>query len=87
MISRLVSKFLIGLVRIYQITLSPILGRNCRYTPTCSQYMIGAIQIHGPIRGTWLGIRRILRCNPFGGWGFDPVPPKKDNSLPENKKI
>jgi putative membrane protein insertion efficiency factor len=87
MISRLVSKFLIGLVRIYQITLSPILGRNCRYTPTCSQYMIGAIQIHGPIRGTWLGMRRILRCNTFGGWGFDPVPPKKDNSLPENKKI
>lgn len=87
MISRLVSKILIGLVRIYQITLSPILGKNCRYTPTCSQYMIGAIQIHGPIRGTWLGIRRILRCNPFGGWGFDPVPPKKDNSLPENKQI
>ena len=86
MISRLVSKILIGLVRIYQITLSPILGKNCRYTPTCSQYMIGAIQIHGPIRGTWLGIRRILRCNPFGGWGFDPVPPKKDNSLPENKQ-
>ena len=55
MISRLVSKILIGLVRIYQITLSPILGKNCRYTPTCSQYMIGAIQIHGPIRGTWLG--------------------------------
>ena len=87
MISRLVSKILIGLVRIYQITLSPILGKNCRYTPTCSKYMIGAIQIHGPIRGTWLGIRRILRCNPFGGWGFDPVPPKKDNSLPENKQI
>ena len=74
MISRIVSKLLIGLVRLYQVTLSPLLGKNCRYIPTCSQYMIGAIQIHGPVRGTWLGIRRILRCNPFSKGGFDPVP-------------
>lgn len=86
MISRIVSKLLIGLVRLYQVTLSPLLGKNCRYIPTCSQYMIGAIQIHGPVRGTWLGIRRILRCNPFGGWGFDPVPQKKTNLLGDNKK-
>ncbi len=86
MISRIVSKLLIGLVRLYQITLSPLLGKNCRYIPTCSQYMIGAIQIHGPVRGTWLGIRRILRCNPLGGWGFDPVPQKKTNLLGDNKK-
>ncbi|MBQ8995885.1 MAG: membrane protein insertion efficiency factor YidD [Oscillospiraceae bacterium] len=80
MISRLVSKILIGIVRLYQMTLSPLLGRNCRYMPTCSQYMIGAIQIHGPIRGVWLGIRRLLRCNPFGGWGYDPVPPKQNKN-------
>ena len=86
MISRIVSKLFIGLVRLYQITLSPLLGKNCRYIPTCSQYMIGAIQIHGPVRGTWLGIRRILRCNPLGGWGFDPVPQKKTNLLGDNKK-
>ena len=86
MISRIVSKLLICLVRLYQVTLSPLLGKNCRYIPTCSQYMIGAIQIHGPVRGTWLGIRRILRCNPFGGWGFDPVPQKKTNLLGDNKK-
>ncbi len=86
MISRIVSKLLIGLVRLYQITLSPLLGKNCRYIPTCSQYMIGAIQIHGPVRGTWLGIRRILRCNPFGGWGFDPVPQKKTNLSGDIKK-
>ena len=86
MISRIVSKLLIGLVRLYQVTLSPLLGKNCRFIPTCSQYMIGAIQIHGPVRGTWLGIRRILRCNPFGGWGFDPVPQKKTNLLGDNKK-
>lgn len=77
MFRALLSKILIGLVRLYQMTLSPWLGRNCRYTPSCSQYMIGAIQIHGPFRGVWLGVRRLLRCNPFGGWGYDPVPPKK----------
>ncbi len=86
MISRIVSKILIGLVRLYQITLSPLLGKNCRYIPTCSQYMIGAIQIHGPVRGTWLGIRRIVRCNPFGGWGFDPVPQKKIKLSGDRKK-
>ncbi|MDO5137809.1 MAG: membrane protein insertion efficiency factor YidD [Oscillospiraceae bacterium] len=77
MISAAVSKILIGIIRLYQLTLSPWIGKSCRYTPTCSQYMIAAIQIHGPVRGVWLGIRRILRCNPFGGWGYDPVPPKK----------
>ena len=51
----------------------------CRYTPSCSQYFIEALQMHGVIRGTFLGVRRILRCHPWGGSGYDPVPPKKQN--------
>ena len=69
-----VSKFLIGLIRLYQVTLSPLIGRSCRYTPTCSNYGIEAIQKHGPFKGTWLTIKRVLSCNPWGGSGYDPVP-------------
>ena len=73
----MLSRLLIGAVRLYQRFLSPVLGKNCRFIPTCSEYMIEAIRIHGPLRGMWLGIRRIARCNPSGGWGYDPVPQKK----------
>lgn len=68
------------LVRGYQIFLSPVLHflagplAGCRFQPTCSQYFIDAVQTHGSLRGTWLGLRRILRCNPWGGQGYDPVP-------------
>jgi len=71
---------LILLVRAYQIVLSPLLGSNCRYQPTCSHYMIGAIKEWGPFKGTWLGLRRIGRCHPWGSHGHDPVPTKKDKS-------
>jgi len=70
----LLSKLLIGLIRLYQITLSPFVGRACRYTPTCSNYGIEAIRKHGPFKGTWLTIKRVLSCNPWGGSGYDPVP-------------
>ncbi|HEY2146952.1 MAG TPA: membrane protein insertion efficiency factor YidD [Pirellulales bacterium] len=63
---------LIGLVRVYQWTLSPIIGRQCRFQPTCSNYFIGAVQKYGAIRGTLKGIARILRCNPFCQGGWDP---------------
>jgi len=63
-------------VRAYQRTLSPLLGSNCRFAPTCSHYMIDAVQTWGPFRGTWLGLRRIGRCHPWGGHGLDPVPPR-----------
>lgn len=76
----MLSRILIGTVKIYQRFLSPLIGKNCRFIPTCSEYMIEAIRIHGPLKGTWLGIRRIARCNPFGGWGYDPVPQKKEKS-------
>tara|TARA_B100000900_G_scaffold262266_1_gene223513 strand:- start:712 stop:933 length:222 start_codon:yes stop_codon:yes gene_type:complete len=61
-------------IKIYQILISPLLGPSCRFTPTCSQYTIEAIQKHGPFKGGWLGFRRILRCHPWGGCGHDPVP-------------
>ena len=70
----LLSKMLIGLIRLYQVTLSPFIGRACRYTPTCSNYGIEAIRKHGPFKGSWLTIKRVLSCNPWGGSGYDPVP-------------
>ena len=65
---------LIGLIKLYQVTLSPFIGRACRYTPTCSNYGIEAIQKHGPFKGSWLTLKRVLSCNPGGGSGYDPVP-------------
>ena len=62
------------LIRFYQIFISPFLGANCRYTPTCSQYGKEAILKYGPFKGGYLAIRRILRCNPWGGHGHDPIP-------------
>ncbi len=63
---------LIGMVKVYQWTLSPIVGRQCRFQPTCSHYFIGAVQKYGAIRGTLKGIARIARCNPFHKGGWDP---------------
>jgi len=65
---------LIGLVRAYQATLSPYLGRHCRFQPTCSQYFIEAVRLRGPLVGAILGVWRILRCHPFSRGGYDPVP-------------
>lgn len=62
------------LIRIYQYTLSPVLGVSCRYTPSCSQYGIEAISRYGPFKGGWLTLKRIGRCHPWGGHGHDPVP-------------
>ena len=70
----LMSKLMIGLIKLYQVTLSPYIGRACRYTPTCSNYGIEAIQKHGPFKGFWLTLKRVLSCNPWGGSGYDPVP-------------
>ncbi len=74
-------KLLIFLIQTYQMTVSPwFSGGSCRYTPTCSQYAIEAIRVHGVFRGSLLAARRILRCNPFFKGGYDPVPPKKNNN-------
>ncbi|MGN0707056.1 MAG: membrane protein insertion efficiency factor YidD [Faecalibacterium sp.] len=63
-------------IRFYQRWISPGLGRNCRFTPTCSAYAIQAIMVHGCVKGLILAVARIARCNPLGRWGFDPVPEK-----------
>lgn len=77
---RVVTGLLILPIRFYQLAISPHLGANCRFTPTCSQYAIEAIRVHGPLRGILLAARRIGRCHPWGGSGYDPVPPPKDKS-------
>ncbi|TLX73050.1 membrane protein insertion efficiency factor YidD [Labilibacter sediminis] len=61
-------------IKIYQHVISPMLGTSCRYTPSCSAYSIEAIKKHGPFKGMYLAIKRILSCNPWGGHGHDPVP-------------
>jgi len=75
-VSRLASEALIALVRAYQVVLSPVMGGACRFEPSCSNYMIGAIRVHGSAKGVLLGVWRLLRCHPFGAHGYDPVPPK-----------
>ncbi|HZW78005.1 MAG TPA: membrane protein insertion efficiency factor YidD [Flavobacteriaceae bacterium] len=71
------SRSFIFLIRLYQRYISPYTPASCRYTPTCSHYAVGALQTHGLIKGGWLALKRILSCNPWGGSGSDPVPPKK----------
>ena len=68
------SSLLIIPIKIYQIIISPLLGPSCRFTPTCSQYAVEAIQKYGPFKGSWLSFKRILKCHPWGGSGYDPVP-------------
>jgi putative membrane protein insertion efficiency factor len=74
MLSKLPSELGIALVRLYRMTLSPLIGRQCRYLPTCSEYTEEAIGRFGLWAGVWMGLARIQRCGPFGASGFDPVP-------------
>jgi len=76
-INNLIKKGLLMIIRFYQNGISPLLGPRCRFTPTCSQYTYEAITEHGIIKGTYLGIKRLLKCNPFFKGGYDPVPCKK----------
>jgi uncharacterized protein len=79
----MLKKIFILPIRIYQLTLSPLLGANCRHHPSCSQYTIEAIQEWGVFKGIWLGMKRISRCHPWGTHGYDPVP-KKDTTTRKN---
>ncbi len=72
--SKPVSKIFIGLIRFYQGAISPMTPPSCRYQPTCSQYAVEAIQKYGAVKGSWLALKRIARCHPWGGSGYDPVP-------------
>jgi putative membrane protein insertion efficiency factor len=73
-LARATERLMLGLIRVYQLTLSPWLGRDCRYMPTCSAYAAEAIRRFGPRRGAWLALKRVGRCHPWGGAGYDPVP-------------
>ena len=73
-LSRLLGGLLILPIRFYQLCISPLLGPSCRFTPTCSEYARQAIVKHGPFKGFYLAVRRLLRCHPWGGSGYDPVP-------------
>lgn len=70
-------KILTSLIRAYQVLISPYLAPSCRYTPTCSCYAKESIEVHGALRGSWLAIKRVVRCHPFHEGGYDPVPPAK----------
>ncbi len=72
LLRKYVQQLLIALVRFYQRAISPLLGSNCRFSPTCSQYTIEAVEKYGAIRGLWKGVKRIARCHPFSKGGFDP---------------
>jgi len=73
-VRKIISWPFIGLIRFYQLVISPVLGPKCRYTPTCSQYAITAIKKYGIFKGGWLALKRFSRCHPWGGHGYDPVP-------------
>jgi len=78
--SALLRAAMIAPIRLYQWTLSPLLGTTCRYAPSCSEYAAEAIATHGALRGGWLTLRRLLRCHPWGGSGYDPVPSDRSDA-------
>ena len=77
---------LIALIRLYRATLSPLIPPVCRFTPSCSTYALEAVEVHGGLKGGWLAARRLLRCRPWGGAGYDPVPPA-DGRLEERENM
>ena len=84
----MIKKIFIFPIKLYKKFISPLLGTNCRFVPTCSEYAMEAIETHGVIQGLWLTVKRLLRCNPFAKGGYDPVPPvrttknRKDDEKP-----
>jgi len=72
---------LVGLIRLYQLIISPLLGPRCRFWPSCSSYTIEALQVHGPFKGGWMAIRRIIKCHPGNPGGMDPVPGGRSEKL------
>ena len=76
---RPITLMFIGAVKLYQAVISPLMPQTCRHLPTCSEYTIEALRVFGPFKGTYLGIKRIIRCRPGGSHGYDPLP-EKDSS-------
>ena len=83
--TRILLKFLYFLIGIYKYLLSPLLPLSCRFVPSCSVYAKEALAQHGLRRGLWLMLRRLIRCHPWGGSGYDPVPPRVDVTLPRSR--
>ncbi|GGG62125.1 hypothetical protein BXY58_2597 [Epilithonimonas arachidiradicis] len=77
MLNKILTFPIVILIKFYQLAISPWLGKNCRYDPTCSHYTLEALKVHGLFKGSWLAIKRIGSCHPWGGEGYDPVPPKQ----------
>ena len=78
------SAVLRSLIRLYQVAIGPLLPRVCRFEPTCSSYALEAIAVHGPAKGLWLSVRRLLRCHPFHSGGYDPVPAHLTCTIPDH---
>jgi putative membrane protein insertion efficiency factor len=83
----LLARTLVAPIRFYQRFISPALPASCRYYPTCSAYAVESLQVHGAMRGSWLGIRRVARCHPWHAGGFDPVPPPRERSGPADSSL
>jgi putative membrane protein insertion efficiency factor len=77
MLNKILTFPIVVLIKFYQLAISPWLGKNCRYDPTCSHYTLEALKVHGLVKGSWLAMKRIASCHPWGGEGYDPVPPKQ----------
>ena len=75
----MIKRLLLGVLKVYRFAVSPLLGSNCRFFPSCSEYAGEAIEVHGPLRGTWLSLRRVCRCHPFHPGGYDPVSKPSQN--------
>lgn len=85
-LSAIARRTVCGLIRLYQWVISPVLPPSCRYAPSCSHYAVEAVARHGALRGGWLAVRRILRCHPWGGAGFDPVPDLRAKPRPASRR-
>lgn len=72
------ARALLALIRLYRLVLSPLLGPSCRFFPTCSEYALVCVERHGALRGAWLTTKRVCRCHPLGGHGYDPPPPHEN---------
>jgi putative membrane protein insertion efficiency factor len=80
MLNKIVIFPFILIIRAYQLVISPMLGSNCRFMPTCSEYAMGALKEYGLVKGTFLSIKRIGKCHPWGGHGYDPIPTKMEKN-------
>ncbi len=84
---RVLGALLRGLVHLYRLVLSPVLPPRCRFQPTCSEYALEALARHGALAGGWLTLRRVARCQPWGDWGYDPVPEAAARRRPGRRHV